>query len=85
MIHVRVVDQSIQDYFNGLGLQKSLDKYNGELKDYYNLITKNPDPLLIKRIQRIEEKRDKCFKLLRTLQREISPESLITNANPGYH
>jgi hypothetical protein len=82
-----VVDQyqTQQEFLNELGLEEHLLNFNGELKKLYALLVEKDDPLLKERIKRIEEKRDKCFTLLRTLQREISPESLITNANPGYH
>ena len=82
-----VVDQyqTRQEFLNELGLEEHLLNFNGELKKLYALLVEKDDPLLKERIKRIEEKRDKCFTLLRTLQREISPEDLITGINPGYH
>jgi len=79
------VDLSKQEFLNELGLEEHLLNYNGEIKKLCALLVEKDDPQLIERIKRIEDKRDKCFKLLRTLQREISPESSITNTNPGYH
>jgi len=79
------VDQSIQEFFDKLGLDKHLDMMNEELVKLNALIGKEPNPLLIKKIQAIEDRRDKCFKMLRSLQRELDPGALITNVNPGYH
>ena len=80
-----VVDQSIQEFFDKLGLDKHLDMMNEELVKLNALIGKEPDPLLIKKIQAIEDRRDKCFKMLRSLRREVDPSSIISNTNPGYH
>jgi hypothetical protein len=79
------VDLSKQEFLNELGLEEHLLNYNGEIKKLCALLVEKDDPQLIERIKRIEDKRDKCFKLLRTLQREIDPESQISNTNPGYH
>ena len=82
-----VVDlyQTPQEFLNELGLEEHLNNYNGEIRKLCALLVEKEDPLLVERIKRIEEKRDKCFKLLRTLRREISPEDLISSINPGYH
>ena len=82
-----VVDLSKQEFLNELGLEDHLLNYNGELRKLGKTLSEleKPDPQLIQKIIRIESKRDKCFKLLRELQREISPEDLITSVNPGYH
>ena len=82
---VQVVDLSRQEFLNELGLEEHLNNYNAEIRKLCALLVEKDDPLLVERIKRIEEKRDKCFKLLRTLQREISPEDLITSVNTGYH
>ena len=81
------MDLSKQEFLNELGLEEHLNNYNGELRKLGKTLSEleKPDPQLIKKIKRIEVKRDKCFKLLRTLQREISPETMITNVNEGYH
>ena len=82
-----VVDLSKQQFLDELGLEEHLNNFNAELRKLGKTLSEleKPDPQLLQKIIRIESKRDKCFKLLRELQREISPESLITNANPGYH
>jgi len=77
--------QTPQEFLNELGLEEHMNNYNGEIKKLCALLVEKDDPQLIERIKRIEEKRDKCFKLLRTLQREVDPESQISNANAGYH
>ena len=77
--------QTQQEFLNELGLEEHLNNYNQEIKKLCALLVEKEDPLLVERIKRLEDKRDKCFKLLRTLQREISPEDLISNVNPGYH
>ena len=77
--------QTQQEFLNELGLEEHLNNYNGEIRKLCELLVEKEDPLLVERIKRLEDKRDKCFKLLRTLQREISPEDLISNVNPGYH
>ena len=79
------MDQSIQEFFDKLGLDKHLDMMNEELVKLNALIGKEPNPLLIKKIQAIEDRRDKCFKMLRSLRRELDPTSIISNTNPGYH
>ena len=81
------MDLSKQEFLNELGLEEILLNYNGELRKLGKRLgeLEKPDPLLIKEIQAVEGRRDKCFKLLRTLQRELSPEDLITSVNPGYH
>ena len=84
-MRVMVVDLSKQEFLNELGLEEHLNNYYGEIRKLCALLVEKDDPLLVERIKRIEEKRDKCFKLLRELQREISPEDLITSINPGYH
>ena len=86
-MRVMVVDLSKQQFLDELGLEEHLNNHNAELRKLGKTLSEleKPDPQLIQKIIRIEQKRDKCFKLLRELQREISPESLITNANPGYH
>ena len=82
-----VVDLSKQEFLNELGLEEHLLNFNRELEKLGKTLSEleKPDPQLIQKIIRIEQKRDKCFKLLRELQREISPEDLITGINPGYH
>ena len=75
------MDLSKQEFLNELGLEDHLVNYNQEIKKLCALLVEKDDPLLVERIKRIEEKRDKCFKLLRTLRREISPETMLTNAN----
>jgi len=84
---VKIVDLSKQEFLNELGLEEHLNNYNGELRKLGKTLgeLEKPDPQLIQKIIRIEQKRDKCFKLLRELQREICPEDLITSINPGYH
>jgi len=84
---VKVVDQSTQDYLADLGLERSLEKYNGELQRLYDLVAKNPDLLekLRDRITKIEVRRDKLFKLIREIRREVDPGSIISSVNPGYH
>ena len=77
--------QTPQEFLNELGLEEHMNNYNGEIKKLCALLVEKDDPQLIERIKRIEEKRDKCFKLLRTLQREVDPGSQISNTNPGYH
>jgi len=86
-MRVMVVDLSKQQFLDELGLEEHLNNFNAELRKLGKTLSEleKPDPQLLQKIIRIESKRDKCFKLLRELQREISPESLITNANPGYH
>ena len=86
-MRVMVVDLSKQEFLNELGLEEHLNNYNGELRKLGKTLSEleKPDPQLIQKIIRIESKRDKCFKLLRELQREISPEDLISGINPGYH
>ena len=86
-MRVMVVDLSKQEFLNELGLEEHLNNYNSELRKLGKTLSEleKPDPQLIQKIIRIEQKRDKCFKLLRTLQREVSPEDLITSINPGYH
>jgi hypothetical protein len=79
------VDLSKQEFLNELGLEEHLNNYNGEIRKLCALLVEKDDPLLVERIKRIEEKRDKCFKLLRTLQREVDPGSQISSINPGYH
>ena len=79
------MDQSIQEFFDKLGLDKHLDMMNEELVKLNALIGEEPDPLLIKKIQAIEDRRDKCFKMLRSLRREVDPTYYIRNTNPGYH
>ena len=84
---VKVVDQSTQDYLADLGLERSLEKYNRELQRLYDLVAKNPDLLekLRDRITKIEVRRDKLFKLIREIRREVDPGSIISSVNPGYH
>ena len=84
---VKVVDQSTQDYLADLGLERSLEKYNGELQRLYKLVAKNPDLLekLRDKITKIEVRRDKLFKLIRVIRREVDPGSIISSVNPGYH
>ena len=79
------MDLSKQEFLNELGLEEHMINYESEIRKLCALLVEKEDPLLVERIKRIEEKRDKCFKLLRTLRREISPEDLITGINPGYH
>ena len=79
------MDLSKQEFLNELGLEEHMINYESEIRKLCALLVEKEDPLLVERIKRIEEKRDKCFKLLRTLRREISPEDLITSVNPGYH
>ena len=47
----------------------------------------NPDLLekLRDRITKIEVRRDKLFKLIREIRREVDPGSIISSVNPGYH
>jgi len=80
-----VVDQyqTRQEFLNELGLEEHMINYESEIRKLCALLVEKEDPLLVERIKRIEKKRDKCFKLLRTLRREISPETMITNANIG--
>mgnify|MGYP003148314278 CR=1 FL=1 len=84
---VKVVDQSTRDYLADLGLERSLEKYNGELQRLYDLVANNPDLLekLRDRITKIEVRRDKLFKLIREIRREVDPGSIISSVNPGYH
>ena len=76
-----VVDLSKQEFLNELGLEEHMINYESEIRKLCALLVEKDDPLLVERIKRIEEKRDKCFKLLRILQREISPKTMLTNAN----
>ena len=84
---VKVVDQSTRDYLADLGLERSLEKYNRELQRLYDLVANNPDLLekLRDRITKIEVRRDKLFKLIREIRREVDPGSIISSVNPGYH
>ena len=79
------MDLSKQEFLNELGLEEHMINYESEIRKLCALLVEKEDPLLVERIKRIEVKRDKCFKLLRTLQREVDPESQISNANAGYH
>ena len=85
--HYKAGELTRQEFLKELGLEEHLNNYNGELRKLGKTLSEleKPDPQLLQKIIRIEQKRDKCFKLLRELQREISPEDLITGINPGYH
>lgn len=48
------MDQSIQEFFDKLGLDKHLDMMNEELVKLNALIGKEPNPLLIKRFKRLK-------------------------------
>ena len=59
------MDLSKQEFLNELGLEEHLNNYNGELRKLGKTLSEleKPDPQLLQKIIRIEQKRDKCFKL----------------------
>ena len=62
-------------------LELQLSQYNKKLNLYDTIYRKTPIPFIrnsvAKKIIRVRDKRDKCFKDLRTLIREKHPEQFI--------
>ena len=80
-----VVDQSIQGYLDGLGLEVYIERCTKDLKMLYDLVIDDKDKKLLERIKVLESKRDKAIRILKDIKKEIDPGSMICSSNPGYH